>query len=170
MHDHSFFSIISELSYNCHHVWLKSCIGLGLGAQLSTCPHIPSFPIDFNIFSLTLHNRLGFPHPIICGFFLCISSQPIDLLRIHIFHCAHGAKRTTIHDVVWNSFTSIVRDVGFHVLREQLMFFQCHLSNHIVLISYDIHILIDIVIVDLTHVNIISQATFSQGIIMTIIV
>jgi len=170
MHDHSFSSIISELSSNYHHIQLKSCIGPNLGAELSTCPSIPPFQMDSNIFSLTLHNKLGFPHLMVCDLSWCICSQPIDLLRIHIFRCAHGVKRTTTHDVVWDSFTSIVKDVEFHVLHEQT-----HVFSMSSLQSYCVYIIwylpfIDIVIVDSTHVNLVSQAIFSQRVIMIIIV
>ncbi len=122
VHDHSFSRIISKLSSNCHHVQLKSCIDTSLRVQLFACPLIPSFQMDFNIFSLTLHNRLG-SHPMVCCFSWCICSQPIDLLRIHIFCCIHEAKLTTTHDVVQDFFTSIVRDVEFHVLHEQIHVF-----------------------------------------------
>jgi hypothetical protein len=38
---------------------------------------------------------------------------------IHLLCCAHGGERTATHDAFQNSFTSIVRDVEFHVLRKQ---------------------------------------------------
>jgi hypothetical protein len=140
VHDHSFSSIISKLSSHCHHVPLKSCIGPSLGVQLSTCPLITSFQMDSNIFSSTLHNRLGFPHPMVCGLSWCICSQPIDLLRIHVFHYVHGANCTTTHDVVWDSFTSIVRDVEFHVLHEQTHVFSMPcLQSYCVYIIWYLH-------------------------------
>jgi hypothetical protein len=52
-----------------------------------------------NIFSLTLHTKLGFPHPTIHGFSQCIYSQTIDPRRIHLLCCVHGGERTTTHDV-----------------------------------------------------------------------
>jgi hypothetical protein len=73
----------------------------------------------YNIFSLTLRIRLGFPHFIAHVFFWCICGQPIHLTRIHLFHCAHGGERIGTHDAVRNSFASITKDVGFYILREQ---------------------------------------------------
>jgi len=48
-----------------------------------------------NIFSSTLHIRLGLPHPTAHGLFRYICGQAIDLRRIHLLHCAHGGECTT---------------------------------------------------------------------------
>jgi hypothetical protein len=40
-------------------------------------------------------------------------------MGMHIFHCAHGEEKATSHDVVWDAFASIMKDVKFHVLHEQ---------------------------------------------------
>lgn len=58
----TFFIIILNMTYDFHHVCLKSCIGSHLGAWLSTHLVIPSFCITFNIFSLTLCTKLGLPN------------------------------------------------------------------------------------------------------------
>jgi hypothetical protein len=73
----------------------------------------------FNIFSLALHTKLGFPHPIVHGFSWCICGQTINLIRIHLFYYVHGGNRITTHDVVWNSFAFIARKVRFQVLCKQ---------------------------------------------------
>lgn len=73
----------------------------------------------FNIFSSTLHTKLGFPHPTARGFFQCICNQAIDSTRIHLFCCAHGGEHMATHDVIQDSFTSIAKDVMLHVLCEQ---------------------------------------------------
>jgi hypothetical protein len=36
---------------------------------------------------------------------------------------SHGAKWTTSHDAIWNVFTFIMRNAGFHVLHEQIHVF-----------------------------------------------
>ncbi len=72
MHEHSFSNIILELSSNCHCVWLRSCVGPSSDAWLSTYLIIPFFRMTFNIFSLTLHTRLGLLHPIAHGLSQCI--------------------------------------------------------------------------------------------------
>jgi len=47
----------------------------------------------------------------------------IDLTWIHLFHYSHGEEHTTTHDVIWDSFTSVARDVKFHVLCKQIHVF-----------------------------------------------
>jgi hypothetical protein len=81
-------------------------------------------------------------------------THPIDLVGIHFLHCAHGNKRTWIHDAVHDTFITIMGDIGFHMGREQLhtlpsttFNFICQQVN-IVLTKDDIHALTDIVIVD----------------------
>jgi hypothetical protein len=73
----------------------------------------------FGIFSLALCTRLNLPHSIARNFSQCICGQAIDLTWIHLLCCVHGGERTTTHDIIWNSFVSIARDVRFHVLCEQ---------------------------------------------------
>jgi hypothetical protein len=69
MHKHSFSNIISKLSIDCHCVRLKSYVGPSLGVWLSSHLIIPSFNMASNIFSSTLHTKLGLPHPTTCGLF-----------------------------------------------------------------------------------------------------
>jgi hypothetical protein len=45
-----------------------------------------------------------------------------NLIRIHLFCCAHGKKHIVTYDVVWEFFISIARDVEFHILCEQTHF------------------------------------------------
>jgi hypothetical protein len=119
VHDHSFSNIILELSLNCHWVQLRSYATLGLGFWFSAYPIIPSFKMAFDILSLALCTRLNLPHPIVHNFSQCICSQPIDSTRIHLLCCDHWEECVVAHDIIWDSFASIVRDVRFHVLHEQ---------------------------------------------------
>jgi len=66
-----------------------------------------------------LHIQLGLHHPLALGLSYCICGQPLDAMRIHFFHCAHGGERIVSHDVMQDAFASIAKDVGFHVLHEQ---------------------------------------------------
>jgi hypothetical protein len=63
--------------------------------------------------------NLGLPHPLALGFLHYIYGQPLHSIGIHLLRCAHGEKRMVSHDVVWNTFASIVIDVGFHVAHKQ---------------------------------------------------
>ncbi len=43
----------------------------------------------------------------------------IEAMGIHFFHCIHSGERIASHDVVWDAFAFIVKDVRFHVLQKQ---------------------------------------------------
>ncbi len=99
MHKHSFSNMILKLSLNCHHIQLRSCACPSLIAWIFICPIISSFRMAFNIFSLALQTRLGFPHPMVHGFSQCIYGQVIDPRGIHLFCCAHGGEHRATHDL-----------------------------------------------------------------------
>jgi hypothetical protein len=63
--------------------------------------------------------RLGFFHPLILGVSHYICSQPFNPMGIHLLHCAHGGDTTTLHDVMQDGFTIVVKDARFHVSQEQ---------------------------------------------------
>jgi hypothetical protein len=74
----------------------------------------------FDIFSSILCTRLGLPYPIACGLSQCICGQPIDSIRIQLFHCVYGGERNVTNDTIIDSFVSIARGVKFHVSWEQI--------------------------------------------------
>ncbi len=119
VHKHSFSSIISKLSLNFLHNLLKSYASPSSKVWLYVCLVIPSFRMASNILSSTLCTRLGLLHPTIRSFSQCICGQAIDLTWIHVFRYAQGGERTVTHDAIRDSFTSIVKDVKFQVLRKQ---------------------------------------------------
>ncbi len=118
--------IILNMTYDSHHVCLKSCIGSRLGAWLFTHLVIPSFCVTFNIFSLTLCTELGLPHPMIIGLTHYICGQSLNLMGVHLLQCSHGNECTTFHDVVQNTFISIVKNVKFCIFREYTHVFPIH--------------------------------------------
>jgi hypothetical protein len=44
-------------------------------------------------------------------------------MGIRLFHYIHGGEKIASHDVVQDAFMSIVKDMTFHVLREQTHIF-----------------------------------------------
>jgi hypothetical protein len=89
------------------------------------------------------------------GISQCICEQTINPTWIHLLHCAHGGKHKIKHDVIQDFFTSIVKDVGFHVLNERthvLPISPIWSSQQwmvIVLITNGTHILANVIIFDL---------------------
>jgi len=90
-------------------------------------------------------------------------------MGIHLFHYAHGGKRIASHDVVQDAFMSIVRNMAFHVLREQTHIFpptslQSSCQRVDIVLSIDgIGTLVNVVIVDPTQVDMVSWATLPMG-------
>jgi hypothetical protein len=68
-----------------------------------------------DVFSIALCIRLGLFHLLILGVLHCICNQLLDPMRINFFRCAHGGERITLHDIMQDTFTAIMKDVGFHV-------------------------------------------------------
>jgi hypothetical protein len=91
-----------------------------------------------------------------------IKSYP---LGVHLLQCVHGSEHTRMHDFDSNLFASIVKEVNFHVLYEQL-YTLFSLSLQTYRWCVDINISKDRIynvrdIVDLTHVDLLSQAIFT---------
>jgi hypothetical protein len=106
--------------FDSHCAHLKSCVGLRVSAWLFSHPIIPSFYLASNVFSSTLHTRLG-PHPLALELTHCICGQPPNLARTHLLRYSRGeALHTAFRDAIQDAFTSIVKNVGFHVSHEQI--------------------------------------------------
>jgi hypothetical protein len=97
--------------------------GLGIGAWLFVCLINPYFHFAFNVFSFTLHIRLGFPHLLNFSLIHCICGQHLNLVGIHLLHCSDGEEQTTSHDAIPNVVASIMNDVRFHILCKQIHVF-----------------------------------------------
>jgi hypothetical protein len=85
-------------------------------------------------------------------------------MGIHLLCYAHGNKCTKTHDVIHNNFVAIVWDAGFHVGWEQLhailstTFNSFHRRVDIVFTKDGIRTLTNIVIVDSTWMDLLSQS------------
>jgi hypothetical protein len=138
------------MTYDSHHVCLKSCIGSCLRAWLFTHLVIPSFCMTSNIFSLTLCTKLGPPHPMIIGLTHYICGQSLNLMGIHILQCFHGKKCIIFHDVQ-NVFLLIVKDVKFHIFHEYTHIFPIYLPsfnshNNLLTLCYSLLLMLSLLI------------------------
>ncbi len=99
---------------------------------------------------------LDLPHPLAIGFIQCICDYGLNLVGTHLFHCSHGEEQITSHNDFRDAFAFIMKDAGFHVLREQIhalplpYFEYFHWQINIMLLIDCIRTLIDVVIVDPT--------------------
>jgi hypothetical protein len=95
-------------------------------------------------------------------------------MGIHFFHHVHGEEKTTLHDVVQNTFMTIVKDVRFqvswkqtHVLLPPTLQSSCFRID-IVLSIDGVHTLVDVVIVDPIWVDLVLQIAIFCGVAMII--
>jgi hypothetical protein len=95
-------------------------------------------------------------------------THPINLMGIHLLHCAHGNKHTRTQDVICKTFVIITRDVGYHVGWEQFHAFLSNLLNlfcwwiNIMFTKDGIRTLIDFLIDDLMWVDLVPQFYATQ--------
>jgi hypothetical protein len=90
-------------------------------------------------------------------------------MGIHILRCVHGNKRIRTHDAICGTFTTIARDVVFHMGQEQLHALPSTTFNsfcwwvNIVLTKDGICTLAHIVIVDPTRMDLLPWSCAIQG-------
>lgn len=120
LHEHSFSNIIYNMASNSYHMWLRFYVGLGAHIYFFACQVIPSFCLVSNVFSFVLCTNLGLPHPLAIGFIQCICDYGLDLVGTHLFRYSHGEEQITSHNAFQDAFAFIMKDVGFHVLHEQI--------------------------------------------------
>jgi hypothetical protein len=119
LHNHSFFNIIFDMTFNLHHAHLRSCVNLGANVWLFVCLVIPPFYLPSNVFSFVLHTKLGLSHSLAFGAIHCICGQPLDPTGTHLLCFSHGGEWIASHDAIRDAFASIVRDARFRVSYEQ---------------------------------------------------
>jgi hypothetical protein len=155
--------------FKTHRAEILSCFGLGAGVWLTTWLIFRAFRLFSPIFFIALYTWLELPHPSIVGIFQCVCTQPIDLMGIHFLRCVHGIKRTRTHDVIRDTFATIVWDADFHMGRKQLYALPSTTFNsfcwwiNIVVTKDGIRTLVDVLIVDPTWVDLFFRSCVIQG-------
>jgi hypothetical protein len=98
--------------------------------------------------------QIKLPHPSIVGIPQCVCTHPINPTSIHFLRCVHGNECIGTHDVICDTFATIVQDASFHMGREQLhalfstTFNSSHRRVNNMLTKDGIHTLADIVIIN----------------------
>jgi hypothetical protein len=98
---------------------------------------------------------------------MCVhtSHQPYG---IHLLCCAHGNECVRTHDVIRNTFITIAQDVSFHVGWKQLHTLPLTTLNFfrrqvdIMFTKDGIHTLVDIIITNPMHVDLLPQSCTTQ--------
>ncbi len=96
LHKHSFFITTFDMVFDLHYARLKSYVGLGVNAWLFVRLVILVFCMAFNIFSFTLHTKLGLPHALDLKLTNCICGQPLNLAKTHLLCCFLGGEHPTM--------------------------------------------------------------------------
>ncbi len=137
-------------------IWNPLCFSLGIGSWLIIQLIYPTFWLTSLVFSTTLQIWLRLPHLSIVGFSQCVCTHPMDPICIHFLCCVHGHECIRTHDVVCDTFVTIVHDANFHLGRKWFhaffknMFNFSHWWINIVFTKDGICTLVDIVIADPT--------------------
>ncbi len=124
---------------------LKLCAGPKVDAWLWTRPITIFLCLTLDAFSITLHIKFGFSHPLIFEVSHFIYSQPLDPTRVHLVHYIHVRARMVSHNIVWNTFPTIVKNARFHILWNQTHVFSpmpvifIMLSCHCVISRWCLH-------------------------------
>lgn len=84
MHNHSFFNIIFDMTFDLHCACLKSYASSRVGAWLFACRIIPFLCLAFDVFNFVFYTRLGFSHFLILRLIHCICGQPLHPTRTFI--------------------------------------------------------------------------------------
>lgn len=94
--------------------------------------------------------------------------------KLFIVYYSHGGEWTTSHDMVWNAFVSIARNIGFHVSCEQTQVLRppslqssCEWVDIMLLVD-GIRTLPNVVIVDPTWMDLIFQIVSFHKVVTTI--
>ncbi len=80
-------------------------------------------------------------------------------MRTYPLHYTHGGELIVFHDTIWEGFTSIVRDMKFHVSHEQIhvlplpSFQNFHWQIDIILPIDGTHTFTNVVIATFTQIN-----------------
>ncbi len=152
-----------------HCARILSCFGPRASAWFTVWLVFPAFWLSSPFFCTTPLAWLGLPHLSIISICWCVCSHPIDLMGIHLLHCAHGNERIGTHDAIHNSFVAIAWNVSFHMGWKQLYALPSTTFNSfrwwidIVFTKDGIHTLVDIVIADPTWAYLLPRSCAIQG-------
>jgi len=134
-----------------HRARILSCSNLGVGVWFIVRLIFPTFQLFFPFFPTTFCVRFELFHPSIVSIPQCVCTHLIDPIGIHLLCCVHDNKCTRTHDVIYDTFVTIVQDIDFHVRWEQLhvslsiTFNSSHWQINIVLTKDGICTLVDVV-------------------------
>jgi len=131
-----------------------------------------SFLMASNIFSFTLHTKLGLSHALDLKLTHCICGQPLNLAKTHLLCCFLGGEHNTSHNVVWDAFASIMKYVGFYVnkfMSFRHLPFNIHQRIDIMLLVDDIHTLVNMVNADPIWANLVSHVVSSCGVVTIVV-
>ncbi len=90
----------------------------------------------------------------------CQCGYTINDLGIHLLCYPCGRERTVAHDTFWNTIGAITSKSGAHVQRKVFHLFLHHIQRQVdIAITKDIfQTFVDVIIVNLTHTNLVQHA------------
>lgn len=93
LHDHSFSSIIYDMSFDSHWAHLKSCAKFGVRVLVICLPNHTMLLFILNYFFLYVVNQVRPLHLLTFGLIHCVCGQLLDPMGIHLLCCVHCGER-----------------------------------------------------------------------------
>jgi hypothetical protein len=159
LHEQEFASLLVDTPLDITQAHLHSCVGPRASVWLLVRPTTPSFCLSKAHFFITLCIHLGLSHLIVAHLSWCQCGHTNDDLGIHLLWCPCGNECKTIHDTFQDIIATIVLESRTHVKREVSHLFPCYTKRRmdILITSNNFHTLMDIVIVDPTRIDIVTN-------------
>ncbi len=169
MHHHTCSNMLFDKISKTHCAWILSCFGFWMGVWF-IIQLIFNFLFIFLVFFTTFNilNTTWIITSFSCKCLLkCVhtSHWPYGYSP---FYYAYGNKHMGTHDIICDTFVTIVQNVNFHMGWEQLhalfltMFKSCHWRVNIVFTKDEIRTSVDTVIIDPMWVDLLSWSCATQ--------
>jgi hypothetical protein len=138
-------------------MWTHICSCAGPRTSTWLLAHLTTFTFHISSahFLTTLHTHLGLSYLMVTHLSWCECGYTIDNLSTHLLWCSFKSEHTVVNDTFRDIIRTIILENGTHVQREVSHFFLHHIQQWMdILITRDgFRILMDIVIVNSTHIN-----------------
>ncbi len=158
-----FISFLIDVPFDVMRTCLHSYVGPITWVWLLTCYNAPSFGLFSTHFLTTLHMCLGIPHLTVAHLSWCQCGHAIDDLGIHLLRCSC---KSEMHCSPWYAlryhYNYHVGEWSSHV-KKGFPPFPRHTWRQmdIVIIKDDFQTLVNVVIVDSTHTNLVQRVSMT---------
>jgi hypothetical protein len=161
LHEPEFISLVIDVPLDVVRAHLRSCAGPTIWAWLLARFSTPSFRLSSTHFLATLCIYLNISHLTFLHLSQCHCYHTLNDLGIHLICCLCENDCTTTHDTLQNTIATIASKSGAHIYREVFHFFPHDTQRwvDIIITKDNFRTLMDVVIANLTHTNLVQHAS-----------